>query len=293
METHDVTVVIATRNRRDRLMETLPQHRAPVILVDNGSDDGSPAAIRARFPGVTVVTLGVNRGAAARNVGVEMARTEFVAFADDDSWWTPGSLAAAARLLRAHPRAGLLTGQVRVGPEERLDPVSAGMATAPIGTEPGAPGPSVLGFLACAAVVRRQAFLDAGGFAPELLIYGEESLLAMDLAAAGWQLAYAPQLTVRHLPTPAGREPRARRRLEARNQVLVSLLRRPLGEIGRSAAHAWRTDPGALADVAVRLPWALRNRRRLPSSVEAGLAELSAPAQRSTPAAVSTSSTVI
>ncbi len=296
METDDVTVVVATRNRRDRLMETVPQHRAPVILVDNGSDDGGPDAVRTRCPGVTVVTLGVNHGAAARNVGAEMAGTEFVAFADDDSWWAPGSLREAVRLLRAHPRAGLLTGKVLVGPEDRLDPVSAGMATAPIGTAPGAPGPSVLGFLACAAVVRRDAFLAVGGFAPELLIYGEEALLAMDLAAAGWQLAYAPQLTVRHRPAPAGRDPRARRRLEARNHVLVSVLRRPPGEIGRAAARAWRTDPGSLADVAGRLPWALRNRHRLPANVEADLVELSAPAQRSpetASAAVSTSSTVI
>jgi N-acetylglucosaminyl-diphospho-decaprenol L-rhamnosyltransferase len=274
METEDVTVVVATRNRRDRLMETLPHHRAPVILVDNGSDDGGPATVREGFPSVTVVTLGVNRGAAARNVGVDLASTEFVAFADDDSYWTPGSLSRAVRLLRAHPRAGMLTGRVLVGPEGRLDPVSAGMATAPIGTAPGAPGPSVLGFLACAAVFRRSAFTSVGGFAPELFIYGEEQLLAMDLAAAGWQLAYAPQLTVRHLPTPAGRQPQARRRLEARNRLLVSVLRRPAGEIRQAAADAWRADPGSLLDAAARLPWALRHRRPLPAWVEANLETL-------------------
>src|SRR3954470_176337 len=91
-ETSDITVVVATRNRRDRLLETLPRHRAPVILVDNGSDDGGPDAVRLQLPHVTVTTLGVNRGAAARNVGVDMATTDFVAFADDDSYWTPGSL---------------------------------------------------------------------------------------------------------------------------------------------------------------------------------------------------------
>jgi N-acetylglucosaminyl-diphospho-decaprenol L-rhamnosyltransferase len=280
METEDVTVVVATRNRRDRLLETLPQHHAPIVLVDNGSDDGTPATVRARLPHVTVLELGENRGAAARNTGVDRAGTEVVAFADDDSYWLPGSLSTAARLFRDNPRLGLVTGRVLVGPEQRLDPVSAGMATAPIGTAPGAPGPSVLGFLACAAIVRRSAFLAAGGFAPELFIYGEESLLAMDLAAAGWQLAYAPELTVRHLPLPDGRNPRGRRRLEARNRLLVSLLRRPAAEIRRAAADAWRTDPGAVLDAAGRLPWALRNRRSLPDQVEADLVALSAPAPR-------------
>ena len=71
-------------------------------------------------------------------------------------------------------------------------------------------GPAVLGFLACAVVVRRDAFLAAGGFQPRLHVYGEEALLAMDLAAAGWLLSYAPELTVRHLPRPAGRDSGAR-----------------------------------------------------------------------------------
>lgn len=274
-----MTIVVATRNRRDRLIETLPHHHAPVILVDNGSDDGGPEAVRTRFPNVTVVTLDENRGAAARNVGVERAATEFVAFADDDSYWNPGSLRLAAKLFRAHPGVAMLTAQVLVGPEARVDPVSAGMATAPIGTAPDAPGPSVLGFLACAAIFRRDAFRAAGGFAKELFIYGEEQLLAMDLAAAGWQLSYAPELTVRHLPTPAGRRPRARRRLEARNRLLVSILRRPPGEIGRAAAAAWRADPGSLVDAAARLPWALRHRRPLPQRIEADLVTLSAPAR--------------
>jgi N-acetylglucosaminyl-diphospho-decaprenol L-rhamnosyltransferase len=274
METDDVTVVIATRNRRDRLLETLSRHSVPVIVVDNGSQDGTPDAVEACFPKVTVVRLGRNHGASARNAGAARAGTPFVAFADDDSYWTPGSLAGAARLFRTHRRLGLVTGRVLVGPEGRLDPVSAAMAAGPLGTACDAPGPSVLGFLACAAVVRRSAFVAAGGFAPELLIYGEESLLAMDLAAAGWQLVYAPELSIRHLPTPAGRDLRARRRLEARNRLLTSVLRRPPGEVRRTVAEVWRTEPGALLNAAARLPWALRHRRRLPDRVEADLVRL-------------------
>jgi N-acetylglucosaminyl-diphospho-decaprenol L-rhamnosyltransferase len=272
----DVTVVVATRNRRDRLLETLPRHEARVIVVDNGSDDGGPNAVRAAFPQVTVVQLGVNRGAAARNAGVALADTPFVAFADDDSYWTPGSLRRAAALLRQYPRAGLLAARVLVGPEARLDPVSAAMESAPLGWSPVAPGPSVLGFLACAVVVRCSAFEAVRGFTPELLMYGEEALLAMDLAAAGWGLAYVPELTVRHLPEPTGRDPRGRRRLQARNHILTSVLRRPVGEIRRAAAQAWHQDRGAVAAAALRLPWALRHRRRLPHAVEHDLTRLQA-----------------
>jgi GT2 family glycosyltransferase len=274
VETEEVTVVIATRNRRDRLLETVARHAAPVILVDNGSDDGGPDAVAAAFPHVTVVRLGTNRGAAARNAGVLLARTPYVAFADDDSFWTPGSLAHAANLMAAHARVGLLAGQVLVGPEARIDPISDGMAAAPLGIPDGAPGPSVLGFLACSVVVRRDDFLAAGGFHPRLHMYGEEALLAMDLAAAGRLLAYTPELIVRHLPLPAGRDNRARRRIEARNRVLTALLRRPPGVVAREAVAAWRADPRGVRDAARMLPWVLRERRPLPARVEADLAVL-------------------
>jgi N-acetylglucosaminyl-diphospho-decaprenol L-rhamnosyltransferase len=268
-ETDQVTLVVATRNRPDRLRETMSHHRAPVIVVDNGS--APPVSV----PGARLIRLDANLGAAARNKGVEQARTPYVAFADDDSYWAPGSLARAAELLGSDPRTALLTAQVRVGPAGRLDPISAAMAAAPLGVPPGGPGPSVLGFLSCAVVVRRDAFLAAGGFEPRFVVYGEEALLAMDLAAAGHRLCYAPDLVVHHLPEPAGRMPRARRRREARNRLLTALLRRPPVVVARTLGSALRTDPAAVAGVVPDLGWALRGRRPLPPEVERALRVLS------------------
>ncbi len=246
-----MTVVIATHNRRDRLAETLSRHTAPVILVDNASDDGTPEYVEQRFPSINVIRLPRNAGAAARNVGVQHARTPFVAFADDDSYWRSGSLDHAADMLRSHPRTGLLSARVLVGPAAHLDPISAAMSDAPLGVPAGSPGPAVLGFLSCAAVFRRRAFLQVGGFHPALHIYGEEALLALDLAAAGWNLAYVSSLTVHHLPQPGGRDNRARVRMESRNRLLTALLRRPVGVVARTAAQAARDPAGrrALLDV--------------------------------------------
>jgi N-acetylglucosaminyl-diphospho-decaprenol L-rhamnosyltransferase len=59
--------------------------------------------------------------------------------------------------------------RILVGPEERTDPVTALMADSPLPRAEDAPGPSVLGFLACSAVLRREAFLQVGGgFSPVL-----------------------------------------------------------------------------------------------------------------------------
>jgi GT2 family glycosyltransferase len=273
---HAVTVVVASHNRRHTLLHTLGHHRVPVIVVDNGSTDGTAEAVAAAYPHATLVRLDDNLGAAARNIGAELATTPYVAFADDDSYWEGASLRRAAELLAAHPRAGLLTAQVLVGPRGRLDPISAYMSTAPLGTPGDLPGPSVLGFLACAAVVRREAFLAVGGFAPTLHVYGEEALLSMDLAAAGWGLSYVPDLRVRHLPEPGGRDPAARAARETRNRLLTTWLRRPAGVVARACVAALNSRAGraGLREALRELPWVLRERRPLPAHVEADVALL-------------------
>jgi GT2 family glycosyltransferase len=263
-----VTIVVATRDRRADLAQSLPRHDAPVILVDNGSTDGSVAAVRARFPAVKILALGHNCGAPARNVGVERARTPYVAFADDDSWWAPGALARAADLFDAHPRLGRLAGRVLVGPAHRPDPVCAQMEVAPLGTSPDLPGPSV--FLACGAVVRRRAFLTAGGFDDVVFFSGEEERLALDLAAAGWGLAYVGDVVAHHHPSPV-RDPRGRQALNVRNSVLTACLRRPWGVAARRVVHAARHDAASRAGLwaaVPRLPRALARRRSLPPAVE-------------------------
>ncbi|TYB47953.1 glycosyltransferase family 2 protein [Actinomadura chibensis] len=269
-----VTIVVATRDRADELRRSLRHHTAPVIVADNASADGT--ADVAAEAGATVLRLPRNLGAAARNVAVRHAATRYVAFADDDSWWAPGSLERAAAILDAHPRTALLAARVLVGADERLDPVSGEMARSPLGRPDGLPGPAVLGFLACSVVVRRDAFLDAGGFSDVLHFGGEEELLALDLAAAGWGLAYAAELVVHHHPATAGRDPAARRRRQVRNRLLTAWLRRPLPAVARTAAAALGSRDGraGLAAAVRALPALARARRPVPPAVEAARARL-------------------
>ena len=276
-----ITVVIATRNRANALRQTL-EHLVPenieIIVVDNGSADGTLAVARA-FPGVRAIALRRNAGAVARNVGVRAARTPYVAFADDDSWWAPGALALAGRLFDRYPRLALLAARTLVGPEGRTDPVSRFMASAPLGRADDLPGPSVLGFLACSAVVRREAFLRCGGFDPVVFFMGEEGRLAYDLAATGWGLAYCPDVVAHHRPEPAA-DPAAKQLLAARNAALTGWMRRPVPvatALTRALLRAAAGHPdGArtVAQFAARLPRALVRRRTPDSAVEAGHAVL-------------------
>jgi GT2 family glycosyltransferase len=279
-----VAVVIATRNRGNELLATLARLRAlgerpPIVVVDNGSTDGTAELVRASDLGVRVIALRRNQGGAARTVGARLVDSPYVAFSDDDSWWAPGALGQAADLMDRHPRLAVLAARVLVGPEERLDPVCDEMARSPLPWAPDLPGPSVLGFIACGAVVRRAAFLEVGGFDARLGVGGEEELLAVDLAARGWGLAYTDQVVAHHHPSPS-RDPSGRRRVQVRNALWSAWLRRPLGGAARQTLHLAVLavhQPGASSGLLLAmlgLPWVLRERRPVPQELEAALRTL-------------------
>ncbi|HEX2032029.1 MAG TPA: glycosyltransferase [Actinomycetota bacterium] len=276
-------VVIITRDRQGSLLGTLERlatmpERPPVVVVDNGSGDGTVAAVRRRFPDVRLEALPENRGAAARTVGVRSVDAPYVAFSDDDSWWAPGALATAADHLDRHPDLGLVAARIVVEPDLRMDPVSEVMATSPLPGVPGV-GPGVLGFVACGAVVRRSAYLEAGGFHPRFGIGGEEDLLAIDLASRGWRLAYAADAVAHH--RPEGGRP-GRRSGAVRNELWTAWLRRPAASAVRRTlrvARAARQDAEArwaVVDALSGLRWVVTERRRVPVSVERSLRRLEA-----------------
>jgi GT2 family glycosyltransferase len=270
--TAGVTVVVMSQNRRADLLASLPRHEAPVVLVDNASTDDTVEAVRAALPGVTVLPMASNLGAHARTVGVRHAGTEFVAFADDDSWWAPGDLARAADVMRAHPRLAVLNARILVGPEERLDPACAEMADSPLGTPPDLPGPALLGFVACGAMVRTEPFLAAGGFDTVVRFPGEEERLALDLAAAGWGMAYVDAVTVHHHPSVRRHAPERRRTAISRSKLLTALMRHPAPEVARVVAAAVRAggpERAGLLRALPDVPAALLRRRPVPPAVRA------------------------
>jgi GT2 family glycosyltransferase len=276
-----VAIVIITHNRRADLLRTLERltqlpEQPRIVLVDNGSTDGTANAVAHAFPQVEVLDAGGNLGAAGRTLGVRHVDEPYVAFCDDDLWWEPGGLRRAADLMDASPRLATITARVLVGPENREDPTCTIMAESPLPREPGMPGPPLLGFLAGASVVRRAAFLGAGGFDPEFNVGGEEQLLAADLAAAGWWMCYVPELTVHHYPSPVRNHAR-RRAIQVRNALWFAWLRRPLAGAAKRTLDVvrarWRDRATwlGLLEALRGLPWVLPRRRVGPPEVEHGL----------------------
>ena len=274
---HRLSVVILTYNRAAELQRTLEHmlalpEKPAIVVVDNASADSTAALVRERFPGVTLISMETNIGAAARNIGVQQVQTPYVAFADDDSWWAPGSLDEAVRVLDAHPRIAALCARILLGEEEQEDPVCGVMASSPLSAA-GLPGPALLGFIACAVVFRRAAYLEAGGYEPKFFVGGEEELLTLDLVASGWSVVYMPDLTVHHYPSPQRDNP-GRQKIVIRNALWVAWLRLPLM---RAMEETWRiyrsaidhrTFKHALLSALNELPWVVAKRRVLPDKVQ-------------------------
>jgi glycosyltransferase involved in cell wall biosynthesis len=104
-----VSVIIPTYNRAQRvdkaIRSVLPQVRPgdEVIVIDDGSTDDTKSVLR-RFAGRITVLSGDHGGAGrARNLGLERARGDLVAFLDSDDKWLPGKLMAQRRLMGERP----------------------------------------------------------------------------------------------------------------------------------------------------------------------------------------------
>lgn len=271
-------IVIVTHNRADRLLATLEiltslEAPYPIVVVDNGSTDGTSKRLRKRFPAIDVVQLPENLGGGARNDGVRAVDRELVAFADDDSWWEQGHLAKTIALFDRHPRLGLVMSRVLAGPENRLDPCCELMSRSPLPVSGTSPGIPILGFMGCGVAFRREAFLANGGFQERFRTGGEEAIVAMDMARDGWELRYVPELVTHHHPAPRSNMPE--RRIEGiRADIwLACMRRRPryvARVIGRQLCRAVR-DPAyrvGIRQAYPRIPEVLRERRAVPRWLE-------------------------
>jgi GT2 family glycosyltransferase len=287
-----VAVVIITLDGAGRLARTLERLLAlpeepEVIVVDNGSRDGTRELVQCEFPSVRLLEAGCNLGAAGRTLGVRATEAPYIAFAEDDSWYAPGALARAADILDAHPQIGLIQAHVLVGDDERIDPLHDDMVDTPVADAPELPGHPILSFLEGVSIVRRDAFLTTGGFSSRIFVGGVEEHLAAELLSAGLKLRYVPEVVAHHHPDH-GSPSAFVRRLGVRNTLWFAWARRPLGPALRWTAHVLRQSGpnritlGGLALALVGLARILlRDRRPLPREVEHQMALLDAPTRRS------------
>ncbi len=208
-----ISVVIPTHNRKEllrRCLEAVVNQEYPnyeVIVVDDGSTDGTGEMVWREFPQVRYLRQEPNRGpAAARNRGIEAAQGEVVAFTDDDCIVPSDWLATLAEALRRwpdvagvggyqEPPEALLRAHVVARAEramrlrhwgERADLEQLG-------------GDEVPGLATNNVAFRRNVLLEVGGFDEGFPVAaGEDADLKLRIAQRGYRLLYIPLKVAHH-----------------------------------------------------------------------------------------------
>jgi len=202
-----------------------------VVLVDNGSTDGSVDFVRERFPWVQVIANGENRGfAAANNQAIRATDSEFVATLNNDTEADPNWLGELVRAMETHPRVGACASKMLFA--HRPDVInSAGIALDRVGIawdwrggEPDDPAErepvEVFGACAGAALYRRAMLEEVGLFDEEFFAYLEDVDLAWRAQWAGWKALLVPTARVLHFHSGTAKEGSPfKNRLLGRNKV--------------------------------------------------------------------------
>lgn len=182
---------------------------AEVLLVDNGSTDGSVAYVQERFPEVRVISLPENRGfAGGNNIGIRAASGEYIALLNNDaqpeSYW----LDALVHALEAHPEAGFCASKMlRADNPQVIDTAGDVFYDYGAGGKRGmdqldgsefSRTEYVFGACAGAAIYRRSMLEDIGLFDEDFFIYDEDIDLSFRAQLRGYKCLYVPQARVYH-----------------------------------------------------------------------------------------------
>jgi N-acetylglucosaminyl-diphospho-decaprenol L-rhamnosyltransferase len=218
----DVSVVVVTWNAAghiERCLESLSGHG--VVVVDNGSSDGTPALVRDRFPDVRVIeqaNVGMGGG---NNTGMRAAGGRYWLLLNSDAWVVGDAIERLVGFADAHPRAAVV-GPRLSNPDGSLqrsvrgDPTVWRLATEYLFLRKLAPrsqafnafygggfdyraAAKVESLFGAALLVRREAADQAGMFDESFFMFSEETDWLYRFRQAGWEVWFTPEAEVVHI----------------------------------------------------------------------------------------------
>lgn len=206
-------VIVVSWNHRDLLLECLRHIEASsveheLIVVDNGSTDGSVEAVNSTYPHTKIVALDENVGyGPAFNRGVEAGSAELLFFINNDANIAPDFLEKLS-VPFDDPSVGMVGGV-------SVNPVTGAVDAAGLQLDRGVGGylyrtgerlervdtcdPTLIGPAFAAVALRRSAFEQVGGFDPEIFAYCEEVDLVIRMRNVGWRFAIVDKARAEHI----------------------------------------------------------------------------------------------
>lgn len=214
-----VDILIVTWNRCEDLLRALDsiavQSMQPrqVIVVDNGSEDGTRETIPQRRPDAVFLPQTENLGACGgRNAGMPYVHADLVFFMDDDSELTPGCLEEVCRRFASNPKLGGVQPEILLPTDKATD-------EAPVSR----PNPHPISAAWCV----RTAALPPNPWPEHFVRQGEEMWAAMHLYERGYKSEIWPAARCIHHQAPGGQREKVFY-FFTRNSFLLYLQRFPL-----------------------------------------------------------------
>lgn len=211
-----VSIVIVTHNGLKFLTRCLPSvfrqdyREFEVIVVVNGSTDGTSAWLRQHYPGVKHIENSRNLGyCAATNQGIRQSMGEYIIVLDDDTEMEPGFLAAMVAAAESAEDVGMVASQVLFDHDPtRID--SAGIEVDKAGiawnrhvglasTDEPDSCVEVFGSTGAAGLYARKMLDQVGLLDEDFFIYYDDADIAWRGQRAGWRCLYNPAARVRHV----------------------------------------------------------------------------------------------
>jgi GT2 family glycosyltransferase len=233
-----------------------------VIVVDNGSSDGSVQFVRECFPAAKVIELLANHGFTGGNLeGLKQARGSFIALVNNDAVVDERWLEELVRPMLHDERVGLCASKILVSGTTQINSAGDGLTTAGVGFHRGlGKDPSwftqperVFGSCAAAALYRRTMFEDIGFFDEDFFLYDEDLDLNFRALLAGWRCVYVPTAVAYHRENAtAGRLSDLHVYYHSRNLEFVWVKNMPARLMLRFAHHKVIQEVGSFCYLCLR-----------------------------------------
>jgi GT2 family glycosyltransferase len=232
----DLSIIIINYKTKDLTLQTLasvfkadpPAGKMEVFLIDNHSQDETPAVVKQQFPQVKQILSSTNLGfAGGNNLGLRQAKGRYVLLLNSDTVIQPDTLTTMIKYMDANPQVGLATCRVELS-NRQVDPASHRGFPTPwasltyyLGLEKLFPHVKLFSQyhqgwkdlnrvheidspVGAFFFLRKSALNQVGLLDEAFFMYGEDIDLAFRIKKSGWQVMYVPLTTITHLKGASG-----------------------------------------------------------------------------------------